>query len=675
MSLGRLKIILFFTLIALIGENTYAQTSISGVINNYAKVTAINSSCSTNNLTLAATTGFNIGDRVLLIQMKGATVNGTNSSSSFGNITAIGNAGNYEFNEILDIQGLVVYLKYTLINTYNPVGLQLIYVPQYSDVIISGTLTATPWSNGVGGVLVFEASGNVEFNADINVEGLGFRGGNINADNSVNSCGYGTTTALAPFYIFYSAALGFKGVAEKGEGISEYITGSESGRGNQANAGGSGHSSNTGAGGGSNYGKGGIGGRQSRTTTGGGCGSTVGGQGLGGLALSSYYASNKIFLGGGGGGGQQNNYMSPGPAGNSPGSSPGNPGGGIVIIRSGSINGNGHGIYAGGLNERCLIRTTLGAYNPTNHLKRGFGDSGGGGGGGGTILLSTSNYTSALTTDVRGGRGDTVYTEVSIDLGPGAGGGGGVVWVNSASLDANITTMLSGGVSGISWNPDFPAVCQCAFQATNGDPGTVLNNLVLPESTTPFSNTCTSVPITLLDFTGKENNGKILLNWSTAMELDNDRFVLEKSIDGSTYQYLTTIDGGGNSSTLLSYSYVDYYPNNGANYYRLKQYDFNGTEHTDGHVYVQFSGSGEVIEKLYPNPFADELILEGSAPFRKEQTILNFYDVLGSEISSVISASYGGQKITLQTSGLSKGVYLLKITSGNKTETRRVIKE
>jgi hypothetical protein len=48
---------------------------------------------------------------------------------------------------------------------------------------------------------------------------------------------------------------------------------------------------------------------------------------------------------------------------------------------------------------------------------------------------------------------------------------------------------------------------------------------------------------------------------------------------------------------------------------------------------------------------------------------------LGSEISSVISASYGGQKITLQTSGLSKGVYLLKITSGNKTETRRVIKE
>ncbi len=678
MRFRMLKILSFLSLLLFfLAPNTYGQTSISGIINVYAPVTSINTSC--NSVTLTGVTGFGIGDKVLLIQMKGASVNGTNTAN-FGNITNIGEAGNYEFNEILDIQGTVVYFRYTLLKSYTAVALQLISVPQYNDVIISGTLTARPWDGSTGGVLVFEASGNVEFNADINVEGLGFRGGVINA-GSTNSCAWGAGNFLSP--TIYSTSLGTNGYAGKGEGISQYITNMEVGRGHQANAGGGGHSSNTGGGGGANYGMGGIGGRQSRPSNGNtGCRNTVGGKGMPGTSLASYYTSGKVFMGGGGGGGQQNNYTAPGPP-HQAGATPGNPGGGIVIIQASSITGNAHTIYAGGYNEKSLNRTSLGGYTIgatgyVNHFpdgsKKSYGDSGGGGGGGGTVLLSTaSGYSNSLTVDVRGGRGDTVFTEVEIDLGPGGGGGGGVVWVNDASLDPNLTADVSAGVSGISWNLNVPSVCQCRFEAEDGQNGATLYNLTLPESTTPFS-PCTTVPVRLLHFGAKEVNRKIDLRWATATELNNDFFVLEKSADGIQYEYLASVKGNGTSSQTISYSYTDYSPYIGLNYYRLKQYDFDGQEHTGGHASVTFLGSGELIEKIYPNPFRDEMIIQPVTPLHKEETEITLSGILGNDLYA-ITPSFEKEGIFINTSSLAKGVYILQIFNQGKVETRKVIKE
>lgn len=656
---------LFLFLVFLVFKNTYGQTPISGIINTYTTAT-INATC--NSFDVGSTGGFNLGDRVLIIQMKGATVEGgATTSATFGNITAIGNAGNYEFNEILDIQGAVMYMKYTLVNAYSNTGLQIVRVPQYTDVLITGTLTATPWNGSIGGVLVFEATGNVTFNADINVEGLGFRGGAVNAGNT-NTCTLGDI-----FTIVYSTTSGTAGYAWKGEGISEYIASRQVARAYQANAGGGGHSSNTGAGGGSNYGIGGFGGRQSRPTGGGGCSSANGARGMGGISLGTYYTSNKIFMGGGGGGGQQNNYIAPGPP-SAPGATPGNPGGGIVIIRAQSITGNDYNIYAGGYNSKATNRATLGGYNLGNGSKYSFGDSGGGGGGGGAVLLSVaSGYTNTLKVDVSGGRGDTVFTEVSIDLGPGGGGGGGVVWVSAGSLPANITANINGGVAGIAWHPGIAAVCQCKHMATDGSAGAVMSNLVLPQGTTIYGPTCTTVPVKLIDFTAKENNGKILLNWSTATEINNDYFILEKSKDGFHYEFLATIKGNGNSNTIFSYAYTDHFPYTGNNYYRLKQIDYDGKEHIDGHTAINFAGNGEIIQKIYPNPFTSQLTVQVTSSLAPEEVDLKFFNILGIEIP--LRAAFEDGKFILNTQSLAKGIYIVKLTHQGQTEVRKITKE
>jgi hypothetical protein len=148
-----------------------AQTDVSGIINEYSQVTAF-SPCN-NSVTVGNTTPFAAGDRALIIQMKGATINLTNTAA-FGDIIDLGDAGNYEFVEIAAVNGNDIQFTNTLLNSYTVSGLvQLITVPQYTDMTVTGTITCQPWNGTVGGVLVFEASGTVTLNGDIDVKGNG----------------------------------------------------------------------------------------------------------------------------------------------------------------------------------------------------------------------------------------------------------------------------------------------------------------------------------------------------------------------------------------------------------------------------------------------------------------------------------------------------------------------
>lgn len=108
------------------------------IINFYATVFSFNNACS-NTLTVDAVTGFNIGDDVLLIQMKGVDMD-TSNTSTFGQIVNWNGCGNYELNKIQSITGNTITLLYAVTKTYNiPSGkVQLIKVPHFSSYSTEG---------------------------------------------------------------------------------------------------------------------------------------------------------------------------------------------------------------------------------------------------------------------------------------------------------------------------------------------------------------------------------------------------------------------------------------------------------------------------------------------------------------------------------------------------------
>jgi hypothetical protein len=84
------------------------------------------------------------------------------------------------------------------------------------------------------------------------------------------------------------------------------------------------------------------------------------------------------------------------------------------------------------------------------------------------------------------------------------------------------------------------------------------------------------LPIELLSFDAIIDNNSVIITWSTAAEINNDFFTIEKSKDLINWEIASTIDGAGNSNQVLNYEFVDNFIEEGIWYYRLKQTDFDG---------------------------------------------------------------------------------------------------
>lgn len=162
-----LKFILFFCFTAFFLIKESKCQTVSGIINSYFKVT--NFIPTYNAVRVQNISGLTSGDRVMLIQMKGATINETNTTS-FGAITSIGQAGLYEFATICGFLNDTVVFQKQLLNSYDYTkSVQLVYVPTFTNVTIAGTLLAQEWNSttGTGGVIALEATGTITMNAGI----------------------------------------------------------------------------------------------------------------------------------------------------------------------------------------------------------------------------------------------------------------------------------------------------------------------------------------------------------------------------------------------------------------------------------------------------------------------------------------------------------------------------
>ncbi|MFT3981482.1 MAG: gliding motility-associated C-terminal domain-containing protein [Ferruginibacter sp.] len=427
------------------------------IINKYTPVILLDQ-CK-NNINVANAAEFNVGDTVLLIQMKGAVIDSTNTAA-FGNITDYKNAGNYEFNYVKSKTGNTIELLNRLTRQYDlPDGkVQLIRVPYYHNVTFSNTLTCAPWDGEKGGVLAFNVRDNLTLQANIDISSKGFRGGTP-VSNPSPVCN------VDSFYLMNAdGAYG----SQKGEGITNTLR--LYGRGKLANGGGGGNSANSGGAGGSNGGSGGSGGKQYNHPAP-VCNNDFTNGGIGGLALQYNNTQRKIFPGGGGGSGHVNESLS----------LPGGSGGGIAIISAGTLIANSYKIISNGGSPRNTATTS------------GPEDGKSGGGGGGAVLLNYTSLTGNLAVEAKGGDGDfsVISPPASSYHGPGGGGGGGVVWINAATFPTALTTNITGGANGTNIY-----MSNNAWGATAGASGQRLNSLVLPVDNVLFKPNIDSVRFT-----------------------------------------------------------------------------------------------------------------------------------------------------------------------------------
>ena len=185
------------------------------------------------------------------------------------------------------------------------------------------------------------------------------------------------------------------------------------------------------------------------------------------------------------------------------------------------------------------------------------------------------------------------------------------------------------------------------------------------------------VPVELTSFTGNVNNlGQVLLNWETASELNNQGFEIERRTESSEFRTIGFVEGNGTTTEPRSYNYLDKTVEQGINYYRLKQVDFDGTYSYSDEVEVDVTAAPLTFDlaQNYPNPFNPSTNIKFSVP-ESGNVKLSVYNLVGEEVAVLVNgfSQAGFFEVTFDASNLSSGVYLYKLQSANSVQTMKMM--
>ncbi len=169
-----------------------------------------------------------------------------------------------------------------------------------------------------------------------------------------------------------------------------------------------------------------------------------------------------------------------------------------------------------------------------------------------------------------------------------------------------------------------------------------------------------TLPVVLRSFTATAAGTKSLIQWSTASEINNDHFLIEKSTDGRIYNFMATVKADNNSSG--NYLVADNSPNEGLNYYKLIQFDKDGHSIVYGVKTVNFK-TGITRAVVYPNPVMNNSFGVRLTNYSGSTIHLSLIDVTGRQVYQKVVATSGTQNYyTIQPAGkLPEGQYVLQI--------------
>lgn len=181
------------------------------------------------------------------------------------------------------------------------------------------------------------------------------------------------------------------------------------------------------------------------------------------------------------------------------------------------------------------------------------------------------------------------------------------------------------------------------------------------------------LPITLTSFTGKWNNGNVLLNWITQSETNNDYFIVERSKDMKVFSEIGSIKSKGNSHVTTKYSLIDEKISDAGYYYKLKQVDFDGTTTDLSTVFVKVPVLNDDMVRVYPQPAKELLNVEVKLSYKNTVQL----EILNSLGNSVLIEKYeldaGMQLLQLNTREFVPGYYVLIVKDGANIYRKQII--
>lgn len=183
-----------------------------------------------------------------------------------------------------------------------------------------------------------------------------------------------------------------------------------------------------------------------------------------------------------------------------------------------------------------------------------------------------------------------------------------------------------------------------------------------------------ALPVTLLSLKAIKNNGAVTVDWTTAGEVNINRFEIERSTDGSQFTKIGEVKTTGLAGTTNAYTFLDRQPLAGYNYYKLKMIDEDGSFKFSQVVRVIFD-ERQKFATVYPNPVKGNSTSVSIPGLLAGNYNIQLTNIAGQIIQSLKVNHVGGlfNKI-ISTSGLPAGKYQLQIIGNGIPITIPVIR-
>jgi hypothetical protein len=187
------------------------------------------------------------------------------------------------------------------------------------------------------------------------------------------------------------------------------------------------------------------------------------------------------------------------------------------------------------------------------------------------------------------------------------------------------------------------------------------------------------IPVELTSFSATSDGRFVTLNWVTATEVNNQGWNIEKRIKNSEdnfgeWSVAGFVNGVGNATESVSYSFIDKNVTSGILQYRLKQIDFDGTFNFGQIVEVEINGPVEfAMFQNYPNPFNPETMIRFELPMAAFVN-LTIYNAVGETVATLVNEQMesGVYLKSFNASKYPSGVYIYRLNAGGQIFTKKM---
>lgn len=277
------------------------------------------------------------------------------------------------------------------------------------------------------------------------------------------------------------------------------------------------------------------------------------------------------------------------------------------------------------------------------------------------------------------------FAEIFWDVSDGAPGGGGSrifdVSINGVTVLNDYDMIATEGASLTAAIYSFD-ICQAlgstdivlGFTGSEDD-GKISAIEVVPLGIAAFGG-ATTFPVEFLDLEARLTGNAVELNWSTATELNNDFFTVERSIDRLGFESIAEVDGAGTSPITQYYSAYDERPIGEKMYYRIKQTDFDGSFSYSN--MIELTVREEALSlRAFPNPTQGRDIQVQVSGFDKEESLkVSIREITGRVVfqQDTKAGQIGGLSLFVKPGiDWAEGFYILTVSGRTDILTERIL--